>query len=308
MLGKLNLCSIFSSIRSIVCIPLHEEQTTRTLLLPFECPCSKHILAICSRVREKSTTGERLIHPHLQELLHGMAFLEIACFNTASALIANEAGVDRIEFCDGPDVGGITPDFETLSNVRDRIAIPVFVMIRPRGGDFVYTDTEFQQMRGSIKKFKDIADGFVFGLLDDKKTIDVPRTTELVCLAQPLPSTFHRAFDKTDDLCNALEDVVRCGISTVLTSGGASSASEGCNTLAKLVAAAGGRIAIMPGGGVRSTNVEELMRSTQTSFYHSSALVDHEQVASSTEILRLKAFCRASLDDVANLLNPESHA
>jgi copper homeostasis protein len=225
-----------------------------------------------------------------------MAFLEIACFNAESALIANEAGADRIEFCESPEVGGTTPDFRTLRDIKVQIAIPVFVMIRPRGGDFVYTQREFQQMGASIEEFKEIADGFVFGILDTNRKVDIQRAKELAYLARPLPCTFHRAFDETADLYNALEDVVRCGMSTILTSGGASSALEGRDTLAKLVETARGRIAIMPGGGVRSTNIEVLRRLTQAGFYHSSALVDNGRVASLTEICRLRTSCSHSLN------------
>jgi copper homeostasis protein len=225
-----------------------------------------------------------------------MAFLEIACFNAESALIANKAGADRIEFCQTPEVGGTTPAYKTLLSIKEQMAIPVFVMIRPRGGDFVYTDTEVQQMRASIEQFKEIADGLVFGILDASSAVDIRRTRELVHLAHPLPCTFHRAFDQTLDPYKALEDIKRCGISTILTSGVASSAVEGRDTLAKLVETAGGRIAIMPGGGVRSTNIERLRRSTKASFYHSSALVDDESVPSSTEIGRLRTSCRDSLN------------
>ena len=222
-----------------------------------------------------------------------MTFLEIACFNAESALIANQAGADRIELCENPEVGGTTPDLNSLRNIREQIAIPVFVMIRPRGGDFVYTDAEFQRIRASIEQFRGIADGVVFGILDAYGKVDIRRTTELVHFAHPLPCTFHRAFDQTTDPYQALEDVVRCGISTILTSGGASSAIERIDTLAKLVEAGRGRIQIMPGGGVRSTNIERLKRSTQASFFHSSALVDNKQVASLTEILRLRTSCEA---------------
>ena len=220
-----------------------------------------------------------------------MAFLEIACFNADSALVASKAGADRIEFCASPEVGGTTPDLEVLRNIRDQIAIPVFVMIRPRGGGFDYTDAEFQQMRDSVAYFKGIANGFVFGLLDANSRVDVPRTTELVTLARPLPCTFHRAFDSAMDLYQALEAAILCGISAVLTSGGAPSAIEGRDVLAELVQMARGRIDVMPGGGVRSTNIDDLVTSTHASFYHSSALVDDEKIASFTEILRLKTSC-----------------
>lgn len=220
-----------------------------------------------------------------------MALLEIACFNSESALIASNSGADRIELCAGPEVGGTTPDLNSLVNIKDQIAVPVFVMVRPRGGDFIYTDTEFQEMRASIEQFKEVANGFVFGILHTNGGIDIRRTRDLVHLAYPLPCTFHRAFDQTKDPFKALEDIVSCGITTILTSGGASSAIDGRDTLVRLVKRARGRIAIMPGGGVRSTNIEELRESTQASLFHSSALVDNGRIASATEIRRLKAGC-----------------
>jgi copper homeostasis protein len=220
-----------------------------------------------------------------------MALLEIACFNCESALIASNSGADRIELCAGPEFGGTTPNFNSLVNIKDQIAVPVFVMIRPRGGDFIYTDTEFQEMRANIEQFKEVASGFAFGVLDANSRIDIRRTRELVRLAYPLPCTFHRAFDQTIDPFKALEDIVSCGITTILTSGGASSAIDGRDTLFKLVKRAQERIAIMPGGGVRSTNIEELRESTQASLFHSSALVDNGCIASVTEIRRLKVAC-----------------
>ena len=214
--------------------------------------------------------------------------LEIACFNPESALVASRAGADRIELCQSPEVGGTTPDFNALILIRDRVTIPIFIMIRPRGEDFVYSDAEFQQMKDSIQQYKALADGFVFGLLNVNKKVDVDRTSELVHLASPKPCTFHRAFDETSNLLEALEATIRCGISTVLTSGGQSTAIHGSGILAQLVENAQGRIEIMPGGGVRSTNLEDLRRRTKAKFFHSSALTGDGIVASFAEIQRLQ--------------------
>lgn len=218
-----------------------------------------------------------------------MALLEIACFNSDSAHIASAAGADRIELCAGADVGGTTPATATLSDIKasDHVKIPVFVMIRPRGGDFVYSEEEFIRMKASVEEHKSLADGFVFGILDRSHRIDLRRTSELVALAQPLPCTFHRAFDETIDLYKALEDVISCGLGTILTSGGESSAIEGCNQLQMLVSKAQGRIVIMPGGGVRSVNIKELQRRTNAAIYHSSALTD-KPVANFDEVRQLK--------------------
>jgi copper homeostasis protein len=218
-----------------------------------------------------------------------MSFLEIACFTTNSALIAQSAGADRVELCDGMSVGGLTPDHTSLAAIRNRITIPVNIMIRPRGGDFVYTDAEFEQMKGDIAHFKALASGFVFGLLSPAGGVDVERNRELVELAQPLPCTFHRAFDETaPGTYDALEDVITCGFKTILTSGCEANAVAGVEVLAELVKRAQGRIAIMPGGSVRSSNVKSLRERTGADWYHSSAVVGEGDVASSAEVHLLK--------------------
>lgn len=217
-----------------------------------------------------------------------MPFLEVACFNAESALVASDAGADRIELCDSPEVGGTTPDIALLSAIRDRIAIPIFVMIRPRGGDFVYSEDEFQQMKVSILQFERMANGFVFGILDNDHKVDIRRTTELVKLAHPLPCTFHRAFDDTPDLFEGLGDIVKCGSRAILTSGGAPTAVGGCGALAQLVEKANGKIVILAGGGVRSGNITEIKSKTNATFFHSSALMENERVASFVEIQQLQ--------------------
>jgi copper homeostasis protein len=170
---------------------------------------------------------ETLGSPPVVHFSAAMVLLEIACFNSESALIASNSGADRIELCAGSECGGTTPNFNSLVNIKDRIAVPVFVMIRPRGGDFVYTDTEFQETRASIEQFKEVASGFALGVLDANSRINIRRTRELVHLAYPLPCTFHHAFDQAVGPFKALEDIVSCGIATILTSGGAPSAIDG---------------------------------------------------------------------------------
>ena len=227
-----------------------------------------------------------------------MPLLEVACFNTESALIAQSAGADRIELCDGITIGGTTPNLLSLQDVRNKtettMAIPVFVMIRPRGGNFVYSAEEFEHMKSDILRFKSHANGFVFGILDLDNEVDVVRNLELVTLAEPLPCTFHRAFDAVGDLYQALEVVVRCGFKTILTSGGAPNAIEGAEQLGKLVEMACGRIQIMPGGGVRSSNIEELSTVAHASFYHSSAIVDKGSLADTEEVNQLKRLIKDS--------------
>lgn len=215
--------------------------------------------------------------------------LEIACFNVESALIAHENGADRIELCDGIEVGGTTPTKEDVINVRKILTSDLFIMIRPRGGNFVYTNEEFEQMKRDIVEIKSLnVDGFVFGILDENNKIDIERNTELVNLAKPFPCTFHRAFDEVADYEQALEDVISCGFSTILTSGTHSNVMEGIDVLKELINQAQSRITIMPGGGLRSSNIQWIQEVTNATFYHSSAITDTSQIANAEEIFNLK--------------------
>lgn len=216
--------------------------------------------------------------------------LEIACFNIAAAFIAEDAGADRIELCANKKVGGVTPKFGDFETVRASLFIPVFVMIRPRGGNFCYTDKEFAQMLNDIKKFKQGgAAGFVFGVLNADKTIDEERNRMLVMAVRPLPCTFHKAFDETPNLTAALEIVYHCNFSTILTSGGAENVSTGVTQLAALVKQADGRITVMPGGGLRASNLAEIIAVTNAKYYHSAAIVDGFNLPNEEEIRKMKA-------------------
>jgi copper homeostasis protein len=215
--------------------------------------------------------------------------LEIACFNTASAEIAQAAGADRIELCDGIAAGGTTPALDVIEQVRIKLHIDLFVMIRPRGGNFVYSSEEFKQMKSSIPEIKALGvNGFVFGILKADNSIDTERNTELVKLAAPLPCTFHRAFDEVQNPSGALEEVIACGFKTILTSGQKANAIEGIGNLETLIKRANERIVIMPGGGVRSSNISELQQKLNTSFFHSSAITDRSDTASEEEVIALK--------------------
>ncbi|GAB0156443.1 copper homeostasis protein CutC [Chryseobacterium sp. Alg-005] len=218
-----------------------------------------------------------------------MSKIEIACFNPESAMIAFENGADRIELCDGLSEGGTTPDFEIARALREKINIPIFVMIRPRGGNFTYSDTEFDQMKEELSQLKTLnVDGFVFGILDENDGVNVEQNKILVELANPLPCTFHRAFDRAKDLENSLEKVIECGFKTILTSGQKPNVSEGKENLKKLVELSNGRIEILVGGGLRSTNIEEIRDFTKAGYFHSSAITDGGAFANPDEVIALK--------------------
>ncbi len=219
-----------------------------------------------------------------------MAQLEIACFNLNSALIAQENGVDRIELCDGFEVGGVTPNIATTKEARAALKVDLFVMIRPRGGNFAYSEDEFKEMKSAIQEFKKLkVDGFVFGILHPDKSINKVQNSELVQLAAPFPCTFHRAFDEVTDAFQSLEEIIECGFQTILTSGQSPNVMDGAKRLAKLVSNANNRITIMPGGGLRSSNIEVIQQKTRTNWFHSSAITEGNQTANVDEIRALKS-------------------
>lgn len=175
-----------------------------------------------------------------------------------------------MELCAELRVGGLTPSGKLMRGTRQLVRVPIFAMIRPRQGDFVYSANEFALMRSAIELAKRAGmDGVVLGILTGERRVDVKRTQQLVALAQPLPVTFHRAFDHVADLDAALEDVIATGAARVLTSGGAQAAPAGIATLARLVAAAKERIVILPGGGINAENALSVARQTGTRELHS---------------------------------------
>lgn len=219
-----------------------------------------------------------------------MSKIEIACFNPESAMIAFENGADRIELCDGLSEGGTTPDFEITRQLREKINIPVFVMIRPRGGDFTYSDAEFEQMKNDLIRLKSLnVDGFVLGILNENDEVNIEQNKTLVELAAPLPCTFHRAFDRAKGLEDSLEKVIACGFKTILTSGQKPNVSEGKENLKKLVELSNGRIEILVGGGLRSSNLEEIRTLTKAGYFHSSAITDGGAFANPDEVVALKS-------------------
>lgn len=215
--------------------------------------------------------------------------LEIACFNLESAIIAQKAGADRIELCEDYLSGGITPSPEIITQARIKVSVPIFTMVRPRKGDFVYTDSEFKKMKEEILQCKKLgADGIVFGILDKKNCIDKNKCSELVDLVYPLKTTFHRAFDEVKNPLDELENIISCGFNRILTSGQKPTAMEGAEVISSLIKKAGDRIVILPGGGIRSGNISALAKKTGAKEFHSAAINKNTTLADEKEIRDLR--------------------
>lgn len=197
--------------------------------------------------------------------------LEVLVDSVESAQAAEAGGAHRLEVCQNLFEGGTTPSAGLLAVLRRTTSLPCNVMIRPRGGDFCYSDAEFEVMRHDLTVAKELgAAGIVLGLLRPDGAVDEDRTAELIRLARPLPVTFHRAFDMTRDPWEALESLIRLGVNRVLTSGQEATVLEGAELIAELVRRAGDRIVVMPGGGIRERNVERILRITGAREIHVS--------------------------------------
>nr|XP_033799221.1 copper homeostasis protein cutC homolog isoform X3 [Geotrypetes seraphini]XP_033799222.1 copper homeostasis protein cutC homolog isoform X3 [Geotrypetes seraphini]XP_033799223.1 copper homeostasis protein cutC homolog isoform X3 [Geotrypetes seraphini] len=181
-------------------------------------------------------------------------------------------GAGRIELCSSLLEGGITPSMGVLQVVKQYIQIPVFVMIRPRGGDFLYSDREVEVMKADIRLAKiHGADGLVFGALTEDGRIDAELCMELLAVSRPLPVTFHRAFDMVHDPLVAIETLISLGFERVLTSGCDSSALEGLQLIKRIVEQAKGRIIVMPGGGITERNLQRILEGSGVQEFHCSA-------------------------------------
>lgn len=199
-----------------------------------------------------------------------MHTLEICANSLQSAINAQLAGAHRIELCENLEQGGTTPSFGLLAQARKHLNIKINVLIRPRSGDFLYTDLEYQVIKEDIKVAKQLgADGIVCGILTPSGDVDVERTKQLLELAKPMSFTFHRAFDFTNDPFKALEDVISTGADRILTSGQQPTAIQGVHLIWDLVKIAKGRISIMPGSGVNAENIEYLIETGATEFHMS---------------------------------------
>lgn len=193
-----------------------------------------------------------------------------ACVNsTMSAIEAQKGSADRIELCENLLEGGTTPSAGSIRIARKHLKIPIMVMIRPRGGDFLYSDTEYDIMKEDIVMAKELgADGVVLGILNPDATVDVNRCRELIKLAHPMQVTFHRAFDMTSDPFKALDDLIMLKVDRVLTSGQKENAHEGAKLIADLIRYADGRICIMPGGGLNEENLRQVIKTTGATDFH----------------------------------------
>lgn len=201
-----------------------------------------------------------------------MIQMEVCANSVTSALAAQQGGAIRVELCKNLAEGGTTPGYSTIKMTRQLLNIQVYPIIRPRGGDFLYSALEFALMKEDISLCKSLnCDGVVFGILTEDGQVDKVRCAALVALARPMQVTFHRAFDSSNDLEKAMEDIIELGFERILTSGGASSALLGVEKIKHLTGLAAGRISIMPGAGIREHNVAEIIRRSGATEFHSTA-------------------------------------
>jgi copper homeostasis protein len=198
--------------------------------------------------------------------------LEVIGYNKESCIAAQEGGANRIELCSGPGEGGTTPSYAFIKAAREKLHIDLYVMIRPRGGDFLYSDEEFEIMKNDIAVCKQLScDGIVTGILTTDGKVDVKRNKELIELAYPMQATFHRAFDRVANPTEALETLIELGFERILTSGLRPRGVEGIEMLSQLVKQANERIIIMPGSGVNSENIISIAKGSGVKELHSSA-------------------------------------
>jgi copper homeostasis protein len=224
--------------------------------------------------------------------------LEVIGFNIESCTLAQAAGAHRIELCDNPGEGGTTPSYGFIKAARGNLRIELYPIIRPRGGDFLYSDEEFEVMKADVKICKELGcNGVVIGILNANGTVDKERCKELVALANPLGVTFHRAFDRVKDAAQALEDIIEIGCKRILTSGLVPNALDGIETLAALIKQADERIIIMPGSGVRSDNIIELAKKTGAVEFHTSARINIESKMNYTNEAMKESMKSVAIDE-----------
>jgi copper homeostasis protein len=207
--------------------------------------------------------------------------LEICVDSVESAIEAQSVGADRVEFCDNLTVGGTTPGYGSITSARNNLDIGLHVIIRPRGGDFLYSDLEYDIMRRDIEICGECGiDGIVTGILLPGGNIDVDRTAKLFEFAYPMSTTFHRAFDMCSDPVQGLEDVISAGAVRLLTSGLKNKAQDGIELLRQLIIQSGDRLIVMPGGGIDETNIALIITATKAKEIHLTGrkVIDSEMI------------------------------
>lgn len=201
-----------------------------------------------------------------------MMKLEVIAFNISCCYEIERSGAHRIELCANPHEGGTTPSAGFIDAARKKVSIELFPIIRPRGGNFLYSEDEYEVIKADVMYCRDAGcDGIVTGLLQQDGRVDKQRISEIVRIADPMEVTFHRAFDRTPDAFAAMEDILNAGCTRILTSGLQPTAHDGRNLLRELVERAKSRIIIMPGSGIRSSNIREIATLTGATEFHSSA-------------------------------------
>ena len=221
--------------------------------------------------------------------------LEVCANSYESAINAEKGGAHRIELCENLSVGGLTPNFELAKKVINELNIPVFILIRPRGGNFIYSNEEFEQIKKDIILFKKIGcKGIVSGILTKNKKLDINKTKELIKLSRPLEFTFHRAFDEVLNPINVLHQLIKLRADRILTSGQKKTAIDGIELIKKLINISNNNIKIMPGSGINSTNILEInklkINEIHGSFTGSSKnnkkLSNFDEISSCIELLK----------------------
>ena len=231
--------------------------------------------------------------------------LEVCAFNIQSCIIAEKAGAVRVELCDNPVEGGTNPSYGTIKKVREKISIQLYPILRPRSGNYFYDDEEFGIIKEDIHICKELGcDGISVGVQTIKGDIDTERFKQIVAWAYPMGVTCNRAFDATPDPFKALEDIIACGCERVLTSGQASAAPDAGKLLGQLVQQANGRISIMPGAGVRSTNIKKLVEESGAWEYHTSArkIVPNPMLHSNPAVLDSGNVYMADVEELKTIL------
>lgn len=198
--------------------------------------------------------------------------MEVCANSVASAIEAEKGGAIRVELCDNLLEGGTTPSYAQIKLAKKSVSIAVYPIIRPRGGDFLYSDLEIEIMKADIAVCKELkCEGVVFGILTADGQVDIERCSALIAAAKPMKATFHRAFDMVSDQFSALEQIIELGFERILTSGAENSAMDGLERISSLIELAAGRIIIMPGAGVSIHNIAEIISKTGAKEFHGSA-------------------------------------